>query len=130
MDWSREIAAVAVGGAGGATARYLVSQAMHQWLGRGFPWGTLAVNVIGSFVLGALYVLMLERWSTPPALRAALLVGFLGAFTTFSTFSVDTVALLEQGAVARALANVVANVVVCIIVAWLGLTAFRHLTTG
>lgn len=130
MDWTREVAAVAVGGAGGATARYLVTQGVQQWLGRGFPWGTLVVNVLGSLALGMLYVLFLERWSAPGTLRAVLMVGFLGAFTTFSTFSVDTVNLLGQGEPLKAALNVIGNVTLCLLVAWLGMATLRHTAIG
>jgi CrcB protein len=131
MDWLRELAAVAGGGALGATSRHLLSQAVYQWLGRGFPWGTLVVNVVGSLILGAVYVLLIERTTTNhDAWRLLIVVGFLGALTTFSTFSMDTLALLEQGNPLRAGANVLANVGVCIGAAWLGLTACRYLTSN
>lgn len=127
MQLMREIMAVAAGGAFGAVARFLTTQWVHGLVGRGFPWGTLAVNVLGSLLLGTLYALMLERFATSPELRAALLVGVLGAFTTFSTFAVDTVGLLEQGEFIAALANILAQVVICLLAAWLGLTVARAL---
>lgn len=88
--------AVAAGGALGAMARYLVATQVVQWLGAGFPYGTLTVNVVGSFILGALVETMALAWSPSPELRALLVVGVLGAFTTFSTFSLDTVLLIER----------------------------------
>ncbi len=119
--------AIAVGGAAGAVCRFWVSANVHAWLGRGFPWGTLVVNVAGSLLLGLLAVLMLERMSLAPEWRAALLIGFLGAFTTFSTFSLETVNLMEQGQHGRALANVGFSVLSCVGAAWLGVALGRAL---
>lgn len=123
MQW----AAIAGGGAMGALMRYWVSTAVYGWLGRGFPWGTLAVNVIGSFVMGLLTVLLIERLDSPPETRAFLLIGLLGAFTTFSTFSVETLMLIESGAWPRALANAVASVLVCVLAAAFGLFMGRRI---
>ncbi len=123
MQW----AAIAGGGAVGALMRYWVSTAVYGWLGRGFPWGTLAVNVIGSFVMGLLTVLLIERLDSPPETRAFLLIGLLGAFTTFSTFSVETLMLIESGAWPRALANAVASVLVCVLAAAFGLFMGRQI---
>ena len=88
--------AVAAGGALGAVARYLAASQVMQWLGAGFPYGTLTVNVVGSFILGLLTETMALAWSPSPELRALLVVGVLGAFTTFSTFSLDTILLIER----------------------------------
>ena len=88
--------AVAAGGALGAVARYLAASQVMQWLGAGFPYGTLTVNVVGSFILGLLTETMALAWSPSPELRALLVVGVLGAFTTFSTFSLDTLLLIER----------------------------------
>ena len=122
-----ELTAVAVGGAAGACARFLLTLGATAWLGHGFPWGTLAVNVIGSFVLAVVFVVAVERGGMPAAWRAGVMVGFLGAFTTFSTFSVDSLALLDSGQAARAAANVLANVGVCLLAAWAGLRLARIL---
>lgn len=89
------LVAIALGGATGALARYFVSQQMTQWLGAGFPWGTFTVNVVGSFVLGLLAETFALAADASPTLRGFLIVGLLGSFTTFSTFSLD-VALLFQ----------------------------------
>ncbi len=112
--------AIAGGGAVGALLRFWVSTWVYARLGRDFPWGTLAVNVAGSLLMGLLYVLLIERLAVPPAWRAALLVGLLGAFTTFSTFSIETFNLIEEGALLAALANVLLSVVLCLLGAWLG----------
>jgi CrcB protein len=122
-----QILAIAGGGALGAVARFGVSTGVYRWLGRDFPWGTLAVNVIGSFVMGLLFVLLLERGLFPPEARAAVLVGFLGAFTTFSTFSLETLSLIEQGESIRALLNVAVSVLLCLAACWAGMISARLL---
>ncbi len=121
------VVAIALGGAAGALLRFWMSGAVHALLGRGFPYGTLAVNVLGSLAMGFLYVWLLERSTLGPEWRGALLVGLLGAFTTFSTFSLETLNLVEEGALARAVANVLLSVVLCIGAAWCGMLAARQL---
>ncbi len=122
-----QLLAVAAGGALGALLRYGVSLGVHALLGRGFPYGTLTVNVTGSFAMGLLYVLLLERSALAPEWRLALLVGLLGAFTTFSSFAIETLVLVEEGAHLRALANVIASVVTCLVACWAGLWIGRAL---
>lgn len=122
-----QILAIAGGGALGALGRFWVSAGVYQLLGKSFPWGTLTVNVVGSFAMGFLLVLFLERLAAAPEWRAAVLVGFLGAFTTFSTFSIETLNLMEQGDLTKALLNVLASVVLCIAACWLGLILARSL---
>ena len=122
-----QVIAIAGGGAVGALLRYWVSTGVYQLLGRGFPWGTLAVNVIGSFLMGLLFVLFLERSMVSGELRGAVLVGLLGAFTTFSTFSIETLALIEQADYLKALLNAVLSIVVCILACWAGLALGRQL---
>ena len=119
--------AIAVGGALGALLRYGVGTGVDRWLGRDFPWGILLVNVSGSVAMGAAYALLVERELLNPALRAVLMVGLLGAFTTFSTFSLDTVHLLERGEALRALVNVTAGVLLCVGDCWAGLLLARQL---
>ncbi|MEE9344535.1 MAG: fluoride efflux transporter CrcB [Methylococcales bacterium] len=117
-----QVFAIAIGGAGGAVLRFLVSSGVYGWLGKGFPYGTLTVNVIGSFLLGLMTTaLLLERVVLAEEFALALLVGCFGSFTTFSTFSLDTLALLEQGHMLKALSNVLMNVLVCLAAVWLGL---------
>ena len=122
----RTILAVAAGGACGALLRWWVAQGVYALLGRGFPFGTLVVNVSGSLVMGVVYVMFFERYDVPSEWRAALIVGFLGAFTTFSTFSLDTLALIQQGEHAKAGMNVVLSVVLCIAGCWLGMATARQ----
>jgi CrcB protein len=121
------VLAVAAGGAVGAVMRFGVASSVTNWLGRGFPYGTLTVNVLGSLIMGLLYVLMLERLSVGPEWRAALQIGLLGAFTTFSSFSIETLVLIESGEVFRAVLNIVLSVSICLVAVWLGVTLGRQL---
>ena len=121
------VLAIAAGGAVGALLRYWMSSGTHALLGRGFPYGTLVVNVLGSFAIGFLFVLFLERMTLSGEWRAGILVGVLGAFTTFSTFSIETLNLLEEGAHLKASLNVVLSVALCLAGAWFGLLLGRTL---
>ena len=89
--------AVALGGAVGATSRYLVGSYVGPWLGGGFPWTTFTVNIVGSFILGVFVALSALAWSPSAPLRAFIVVGVLGGFTTVSAFSMDVVLLAERG---------------------------------
>ncbi|MES9971072.1 MAG: fluoride efflux transporter CrcB [Candidatus Thiodiazotropha sp.] len=122
-----QLIAIASGGAAGALFRFWVSNGVYNLLGRGFPYGTLVVNVLGSLVMGFLYVLLLERSTVSPELRGALLIGFLGAFTTFSTFSIETLNLLEQAELLKAGLNILLSVVACVLACWFGLVVGRQL---
>ncbi|EGV16483.1 fluoride efflux transporter CrcB [Thiocapsa marina] len=122
-----QLFAIAAGGALGALARYGMSNGVYAWLGRGFPWGTLAVNLLGSFLMGLLFVLLIERLSWAPEWRGAILIGFLGAFTTFSTFSIETLNLLEEGSLLTAFLNMLVSVWLCIVVCWVGVILGRSL---
>ena len=121
-----QLYAVALGGALGAVLRFLISTGVYQWLGRGFPYGTLAVNIIGSFLIGLMTeALVVQRVALGDEYRLAILVGVFGSLTTFSTFSLDTLYLLEQGNLTKALLNVFVSVSVCILVVWIGLSMGR-----
>lgn len=122
-----QLIAIAAGGAAGALFRFWVSSGVYQLLGRGFPYGTLAVNVLGSLVMGFLYVMLLERMTASPELRGALLIGFLGAFTTFSTFSIETLNLIEQADFLKAGMNMLLSVTACVVACWFGLVLGRQL---
>jgi len=102
---------------------------MLRMLGSGFPWGTLTVNVVGSFAMGALVELMAIRWNVGPELRAFMTVGVLGAFTTFSTFSLDVAVLGERGALLPAALYVLMSVGLSISALFFGLWLFRQLLT-
>ena len=119
--------AIAAGGAIGALLRFWMSNGIYALLGRGFPYGTLAVNVLGSLVMGYLYIVMIERLAIGAEWRAFALVGLLGAFTTFSTFSIETLNLLEQADYAKALANMLVSVLACIAAAFVGVSLARQL---
>jgi CrcB protein len=121
------VLAIAGGGAVGAVLRYWISSGVYTLTGRGFPYGTLVVNVLGSLVMGFLYIWLLERMPSGVAMRAFLLIGLLGAFTTFSTFSVETLNLMEAGQIARAVLNALLSVVLCIGSATLGVMLARQI---
>jgi CrcB protein len=118
---------VALGGALGASARYMTGIAAARLLGKGFPWGTLIVNIAGSFLMGALVVGLLHLGSNRYA--PLLMTGVLGGFTTFSAFSLDAVTLYERGQGALAAGYVLASVVLSIAALFAGLTMARNLTT-
>jgi CrcB protein len=118
---------IAAGGALGAVMRFGVSNAVYAVTGRDFPYGTLTVNILGSLLMGALYVLLVERLTEAAEWRGFLLIGVLGAFTTFSTFSIETLALFESGEHLRALANMFFSVSLCVMATWLGVVAIRQL---
>ena len=109
-----ELFAIAIGGAIGALARHGVAALGNSWFGTGFPYGTLMANVIGSLLIGIAYVLLVERAALSPAARAAIIVGFLGALTTFSTYSLQAVALLEEGRPGAAALYIVGSVLLCL----------------
>ena len=117
---------VALGGAVGASARYLTGVAALRLMGPGFPWGTLAVNVVGSFLMGGLVVALAQFSATRFA--PLLMTGLLGGFTTFSAFSLDAVTLWERGAVAQAVSYVAASVVLSQTALVAGLFLARSLT--
>jgi CrcB protein len=123
----KQVLVIAAGGAVGAVLRFWVSTAVYGWLGRGFPHGTLAVNVIGSLAMGFLFVVLVERAALGAEWRAFLLVGLLGAFTTFSTFSIETLNLIEQAEYAKAIANALLSVVACVVAAFIGVVVARQL---
>ena len=106
--------AVAVGGALGAMARYGVSTIIFSPSSQKFPWATMSVNVLGSFIMGLLFVIVVERGALPAEMRSLLMVGFLGAFTTFSTFSLDALGLWQNGDLFMALVYALSTVVLCL----------------
>lgn len=117
---------IALGGATGSVSRYLLAQwTQSQWQG-GFPLGTLLVNVAGSFGIGVIFVL-LERQLVHPDWRGVVMVGFLGAFTTFSTFSLEAITLWESGQVGQALGYMLASVVLCVAAAGAAIMLTRAL---
>lgn len=119
---------VAIGGAVGASLRYGCTVWLTAMLGKGFPYATLTVNIIGSFLMGVLFSLLEHGILADLPWRSLFGIGLLGALTTFSTFSMDTLLLLQQGEWQKALLNILLNVLVCIAAAWCGMTlvASRH----
>lgn len=122
----QNLIAIAAGGAIGSVLRYGVGNMVTRVSGTGFPWGTLTVNALGSLLFGLLAFWLMERFPAESALRSFLLVGLLGAFTTFSTFSWETLGLLQHGELLRAMLNVLGSVVLCVALAFAGLQLGRH----
>jgi len=122
------IVIIGCGGFFGAISRYFVSELVYTFIGTGLPYGTLAVNLVGSFLLGIVAQLGLSGDLLPDSVNSFVGIGFLGAFTTFSTFSVQTLELLESGSPLKALLNISLNIILCLIGAWSGFTLGRILT--
>jgi CrcB protein len=119
--------AIALGGSLGAVCRYWVSTSTYAWLGTGFPWGTLMVNVTGSFLIGLLTVLLSEKLHLPHEIRMGLIVGFLGAYTTFSTFALDVLNTVSNEAMLRAGGYIGLSVVGSLVGVWIGFAGARYL---
>jgi fluoride exporter len=118
---------IALGGASGTVSRYLLANWVHGlWEGK-LPMGTLLVNVLGSFAIGIVYVLVVERQYIHPDWRGVLMVGFLGAFTTFSTFSLETITLFECGHFVHAVAYMFGSAIICVLMAGLAVQLTRAL---
>lgn len=120
-----QLIAIAGGGAIGALLRYFLINGTNQLLGRGFPYGTLLVNVSGSFLIGFLAILFLKEGHYSPDWRGFLIVGILGAFTTFSTFSMESYLLLTTGEILKGIVNIGANLILCLIAVALGASLSR-----
>lgn len=114
------IGLVACGGAFGATLRYLMYIGIGNLLGKGFPFATLSVNILGSLIMGYLFQLVQHETIAASPWWPLIGVGFLGALTTFSTFSMDNLLLLQEGEVFKAMLNIALNVVVCLFAAYIG----------
>ncbi|MGA7966367.1 MAG: fluoride efflux transporter CrcB [Gammaproteobacteria bacterium] len=112
--------AVAVGGSLGAVLRFAISRSAVTAFGTAFPWGTLIANAVGAFAIGFLFAWFSHRLSVTPAVRALIMTGLLGALTTFSTFSLETLELLHGGEMVRAGLNVAANLGLALVLVWGG----------
>jgi CrcB protein len=121
---------ICLGGAAGTGARYLVTLGMLRVAGPGFPWGTLAVNVAGSFLLGLIMQVALTTGLIPPILRLGLTTGVMGGFTTYSTFNYETLLYLQRSEWLLAFANLAATALLCLAAGALGLVAGRFVVTG
>ena len=118
---------IAAGGAAGAVSRYLVDDTLTRWLNGTFPIGTLVVNLSGSFLLGILFALVIERSSLPSDIRAPVMIGFIGAYTTFSTWMLESARLMEDGAWMLAAANLGGSVLLGLLAVFAGLAVGRAL---
>jgi fluoride exporter len=121
------IFAAALGGALGSVARYVAGFYAGVLFGSTFPWGTLFVNVTGSFFIGALVETFALRWHADPAVRIFLVTGICGGYTTFSAFSLEVMAMISRGALAHAAAYIVGSVVVSLAALYAGLFLMRRL---
>ena len=122
------IAAVALGGAIGSVARYLVGIGSGKLFGTAFPWGTLIINIVGSFLIGVFVESFALKWDLPQTARVFLTVGICGGFTTFSTFSLDSYLLMDRGEWWPALAYIAASVVLSIAGLFAGLQVIRAIS--
>jgi CrcB protein len=111
---------VGIGGFLGSAARYFVSIVSYRLFGEDFPYGTLIVNVTGSLLIGFLMAFFEERFVLNPNLRIFLAIGILGGFTTFSTFSYETIVMLKEGSLLLSVTNIVGTVLLCLVATWLG----------
>jgi CrcB protein len=120
-----KLAAVAAGGALGASFRYMIAAVTHEFLGHDFPYGTLMVNILGSLVIGYLLVLLPEQEGGIPMARLLLITGMLGGFTTYSAFSVETLQLVQEGHLSKAGLNIVMTLALCFVAVWAGFLIAR-----
>lgn len=122
-----QILLVAIGGALGSVARYLTGLFALRWLGPGFPWGTLTVNIVGGFAIGLFAELIARRFDGSAELRVFIVTGILGGFTTFSAFSLEVTAMAERGDYAMAGTYIVCSVVISVAAVFAGLALARAL---
>ncbi len=129
MSLFAQISLIAAGGAIGAVSRYLVVGWVTTMFGSAFPYGTLSVNIIGSFFIGIFFVLIVEKLHLSADLRPLIMVGFLGAFTTFSTFSLESFSLIQDGKLVSAVIYVLSSVILCVLATsisiWLARMLFK-----
>lgn len=119
---------IAVGGAAGAVSRYLIQGWVEELAGGRFPWGTFAVNISGSFVLGVVFALAIDRAFLSPEVRVPLMIGFISSYTTFSTLMLESWRLIEEGDIVFALGNLAVSIAVGMAAVIAGLALGRYLT--
>ncbi len=112
---------IAIFGALGCLLRYFLSLKITQWFGSAYPYGILLVNILGCFLIGLLAMLLIHKWQADIIWRTAIMIGFLGGFTTFSSFSFDAIQMLEHGAWLKAGSYILLSVVLCLIATFLGI---------
>jgi len=122
-----QLIAIAIGGALGSVARFLAANMIALHIGTRFPYGTLMVNLVGSFLIGLTYILIVEKFKLSAEVRGLVMVGFLGAFTTFSTFSLELLDMLKSGALVGAGFYLALSVVVGVVNVWLGMQLGKNL---
>lgn len=122
-----QLIAIALGGAVGSVARFLAANMVATQIGTRFPYGTLMVNLVGSFLIGLMYILIVEKFEMSAEIRGLVMVGFLGAFTTFSTFSLEILDLLKSGALIGAALYLLVSVIVGVANVWLGMQLGKNL---
>lgn len=126
----REIILVFLGAGFGGVTRFVLGSLVYAYTGRNFPWGTLVINLAGSFIMGFLFVIFAQKYTNlAPYLIALVLVGVLGGFTTFSSFSIETLRLFQDGKIMYAVMNVVVSTIGGILLAWLGYVLAGKLVT-
>ena len=118
---------VGIGGALGAMPRFSLATAIFKWVGKAYPYGTLSVNLIGSFAIGMAYIWLVEKELGGDAQRHLIMVGFLGAFTTFSTFSLESLTLLQQGRTLAFLSYIALSLIGCMLATALGMILTKQL---
>ena len=118
---------IAIGGSIGAVMRFLTQVTVYELAGRSFPYGTLVVNVVGSFLMGLLSIFLVEKFNLGAEWHMAILIGVLGSFTTFSTFSIETLVLFEQGDIIKAMSNIILSVILCVGSVWVGAYVAKQL---
>ena len=123
-----KILVIALGGALGSVLRVWVSTSVYNRFPSNFPWGTISVNAIGSFLIGLMFIVIQQRFNDSEVLRGFIIIGLLGGFTTFSTFSLETLLLLETGFWAKAMINIIGSVLICIFSAFVGMGIGRWAT--
>lgn len=117
---------IAIGGALGAMCRYGVTNIIYMFIGRGFPYGTLFVNILGSFLMGICYAIITEHTNIKSEYYLGIVVGFLGAFTTFSAFSLETINLIETSQNLKAVLNILFSLTFCVFSCFLGMFLVRQ----